>query len=104
VFVTFPFGAGRIYHMISHFYLQRTETRTQRHRGTAYEFLKEKGIGEAEFAKYAALGADESNLGSVESALASHSMISRVLYEKKMQKKRDAERPGKDKRDETETE
>jgi hypothetical protein len=104
VFVTFPFGQGRIYHMISHFYLQRTETRTQRHRGSAYEFLKEKGIGEAEFRKYAALGADESNLGSVESALASHSMISRVLYEKKMQKKRGAERPGKDKRDETETE
>jgi hypothetical protein len=104
VFVTFPFGKGRIYHMISHFYLQRTETRTQRHAGTAYEFLKEKGINEAEFAKYAALGADESNLGSVQSALASRSMLSRVMYEKQMQKKRDAERPGKDKRDDKEAE
>jgi hypothetical protein len=104
VFVTFPFGAGRVYHMISHFYLQRTETRTKRQAGTSYEFLKEKGISEAEFAKYAALGADESNLGSVESALASRSMLSRVMYEKQMQKKRDAERAGKDKRHETEAE
>jgi hypothetical protein len=104
VFVTFPFGAGRVYHMISHFYLQRTETRTKRHAGTSYDFLKEKGISEAEFAKYAALGADESNLGSVESALASRSMLSRVMYEKKMQMKRDAERAGKDKRHETEAE
>jgi hypothetical protein len=104
VFVTFPFGAGRVYHMISHFYLQRTETRTKRHAGTSYDFLKEKGISEAEFAKYAALGADESNLGSVESALASRSMLSRVMYEKKMQMKRDAERPGEGKRNETEAE
>jgi hypothetical protein len=104
VFVTFPFGAGRVYHMISHFYLQRTETRTKRHAGTSYDFLKEKGISEAEFAKYAALGADESNLGSVESALASRSMLSRVMYEKKMQMKRDAERAAKGKRDATEAE
>lgn len=88
VFITFPVGEGRVYHMISHFYLQRTETRTQRHAKSSYEFLKEKGIAEAEFDKYAELGADESDLGSVESALASRSMLSRVLYDKKMQEKR----------------
>jgi hypothetical protein len=88
VFVTFPFGEGRIYHMISHFYLQRTETRSQRQSASSYEFLKEKGITEEAFSKYAALGADESNLGSVESALSSRSMLSRVLYEKRMQMKK----------------
>ena len=31
VFVTFDYGKGKIYHMISHFYLQRAETRTARH-------------------------------------------------------------------------
>jgi hypothetical protein len=104
VFVTFPFGRGRIYHMISHFYLQRTETRTRRHAGSSYDFLKEKGISEAEFARYAALGADESDLGSVESALSSRSMLSRVLYEKKMQMKQAAERPGSAEGDDTKAE
>jgi hypothetical protein len=85
VFVTFEFGAGRVYHMISHFYLQRTETRTQRHAGSSYAFLQEKGIPEGEFAKYAGLGADEANLGSVESALTSRGMMSRVILEKKRQ-------------------
>lgn len=96
VFVTFPYGEGRVYHMISHFYLQRTETRTQRQRSSSYAFLREKGIGEAAFAKYAALGADESDLGSVEAALSSRSMLSRVLFEKKMQQKRTSPPEGKD--------
>jgi hypothetical protein len=87
VFVTFEYGAGRVYHMISHFYLQRTEARTQRHRGSSYDFLQEKGIAPAQYEKYAALGADETDLGSVESALSSKGMMSRVLYEKQMQKK-----------------
>jgi hypothetical protein len=98
VFVTFPVGEGRIYHMISHFYLQRTETRTQRHQASAYELLREKGVSEASFAKYAALGADEADLGSVESALSSRGMLSSVLYQKRMQiRERDArEQEGKD--------
>jgi hypothetical protein len=95
VFVTFEFGEGRVYHMISHFYLQRTETRTQRHAGSTYTFLKEKGIGEAEFARYAELGADDANLGAVESALTSRGMVSRVLYEKRMQMKRKGDRKKK---------
>ncbi len=38
VFVTFDYGKGKVYHMISHFYLQRAETRTARHK------KKRKGI------------------------------------------------------------
>jgi len=95
VFVTFEFGEGRVYHMISHFYLQRTETRTRRNAGSSYSFLKEKGIGEAEFARYAELGADDANLGAVESALTSRGMVSRVLYEKRMQMKRKGDRKKK---------
>lgn len=93
VFVTFPFGEGRIYHMISHFYLQRTETRTGRHKGSSYDFLAEKGVSEAEYSKYADLGAGQADLASVESAYASRSMLSRVLLEKKMQMKGSPERP-----------
>jgi hypothetical protein len=93
VFVTFPYGEGRIYHMISHFYLQRTETRTGRHKGSSYDFLAEKGVSEAEYAKYADLGAGEADLASVESAYASRSMLSRVLLEKKRQMKGSPESP-----------
>jgi hypothetical protein len=82
VFVSFGVGEGRVYHMISHFYLQRTETRTARHRTSAYAYLAEKGIATADFGKYAGLGADESDLGSVESALTSRSLLSSVLLEK----------------------
>lgn len=92
VFLTFEFGEGRVYHMISHFYLQRTETRTRRHAGSSYTFLEEKGISPDQFTKYAELGADDADLGSVEAAFSSRSMMSRVLYEKKMQRNRKKDR------------
>lgn len=38
VLVTFPFGQGRVYHAISHFYLQRTEERTSGDAGAWSEF------------------------------------------------------------------
>lgn len=88
VFVTFDVGEGRVYHMISHFYLQRTETRTARHGKSSFAFLGEKGIDPAQFDKYTALGAEDADLGSVESAYASRGMMSHVLLEKKRQIKR----------------
>ena len=42
VFVTFDYGKGKIYHMISHFYLQRAETRTARHSKSGTEYAYEK--------------------------------------------------------------
>jgi hypothetical protein len=95
VFLTFEFGEGRVYHMISHFYLQRTETRTRRHAASSYTFLEEKGISPAQFTKYVELGADDADLGSVEAAFSSRSMMSRVLYEKKIQRNRKKDRRGK---------
>lgn len=44
VAVTFRFGEGEILHMISHYYLQRTETRTRRHRAPAAAYAAEKGV------------------------------------------------------------
>jgi hypothetical protein len=85
VFVTFQVGQGRIYHMISHFYLQRTETRSKRHASTSMNYLKEKGIPAMAYAKYAAMGASDLNLSEVESAFTSHGVMSRVMYEKQQQ-------------------
>jgi hypothetical protein len=88
VFITFEVGKGRVYHMISHFYLQRTETRSKRHSFSSEEFLKEKGIPKMAYDKYKGMGSDELNLGEVESAFASHTVMSKVMYEKKQQMRR----------------
>lgn len=42
VFVSFDYGKGKVYHMISHFYLQRAETRTARHEKGGAEYANEK--------------------------------------------------------------
>ena len=88
VFITFEHGRGRIYHMISHFYLQRTETRTQRQNQPAYSYLVEKGIAASQFEKYTRLGTGRLSSGEVESALSSRAMMARVLWEKSQQSKR----------------
>lgn len=88
VFVTFEVGKGRIYHMISHFYLQRTETRTARHLSASDAYLDEKSISLAERAKYESMGSSQTSLGEVESAYTSRSMMSHVMLSKKEQMRR----------------
>lgn len=88
VFVTFPVGEGRVYHMISHFYLQRSETRTQRHTLKAMDYVNEKGIKPEMYSKFLSLGAEDVDLASVESAYSSRGMVERVLLEKRRQARR----------------
>lgn len=95
VFVTFEVEEGRIYHMISHFYLQRTETRTARHMSTSTSYLDEKGIAGAEQGKYMSLGASDSSLAEVESAYTSRSMLSQVMLRKKEQMRERGDRGGR---------
>jgi hypothetical protein len=103
VFLTFEHGQGRIYHMISHFYLQRTETRTKRQALSAYNYLAEKGIDTSQFEKYTRLGAGELRSGEVESALSSRGMMASVLWKKRQQmKRRDKKETEKEMEKETE--
>lgn len=95
VFVTFEVGEGRIYHMISHFYLQRSETRTARHGLTSVSYLDEKGIAPAGQAKYMGMGASDSSLAEVESAYTSRSMLSQVMLRKKEQMRKRRDRGGR---------
>ena len=44
VAVWFRWGEGEVFHMISHYYLQRTELRTQRHQASAASYFSEKGV------------------------------------------------------------
>ena len=79
VLVTFDYGAGTVYHMISHFYLQRTETRTARHAKPSMTYAAEKGLDQAALFQVQELGAEELTTGQLESALASNTIILGVL-------------------------
>ncbi len=93
VFVSFDYGEGKIYHMISHFYLQRAETRTERHKASGNDYLSEKlMMDDIRVSKYKKMGADSSNLAEVEAAYSSSSLMNKVLWDKKRrmkEKKRD---------------
>ena len=88
VFTSFDYGKGKVYHMISHFYLQRTETRTERHRRASSAYMEEKlSMNTARREKYRRLGVESSSLGEVESAYSSSALMGSVLYEKSVRLK-----------------
>jgi hypothetical protein len=88
VFVSFEYGEGQIYHMISHFYLQRSETRTARHAKPASGYLSEKGIAASDMEKFKEMGSDVLPTSDVESAYTSVAMIKAVMLKKKKQGKK----------------
>jgi hypothetical protein len=84
VFVTFDYGKGKVYHMISHFYLQRAETRTARHKKSGAEYAYEKlNMDESRAEKYKNMGIDDAYLSDVEAAYSSSSMMNKILWDKK---------------------
>ena len=85
VFVSFEFGEGQVYHMISHFYLQRSETRTARHTAPSTDYLASKGVAAADMDKFKDMGSDEFPTSDVESAYTSVAMIKAVMLKKKKQ-------------------
>jgi len=95
VFVTFDYGEGKIYHMISHFYLQRTETRTKRQGASAEAYLDEKNIPAPLREKYKQMKINESSLGEVESAYTSAAMMNKIMYDKRQYMKRKKDKDGK---------
>ncbi len=79
VAVWFRWGEGDVFHMISHYYLQRTELRTARHRGGADAYFAEKGMAiPPEMRDDMA----DLRLADVESAKPSAAFMSNVLIEK----------------------
>lgn len=72
--VRFRPGKGVVYHIVSHYYLQRTETRTARQKGDAKEYLAAKG------GLFAAENcAADQYVGEVEAALASAGFLGKIL-------------------------
>lgn len=85
VVVSFTHGKGLVYHMISHFYLQRTETRDGKQDLAASEYFKDKGASEENINK--AKGTTL-KYGEIQSANTSADFVSRMIIKqrKKMQK------------------
>jgi len=46
VLITFDCGKGNVIHMISHFYLQRSETRDERHKMSSEQFAIDMNVSE----------------------------------------------------------
>ena len=84
VAVVFSYGKGEVFHMISHYYLQRTEFRSDRHQSAAASYADEKGV---EVSYETSLLMTDLKLGDVESAESSTRFIANILAEKKMKQK-----------------
>lgn len=83
VVITFNYGKGTVMHMISHYYLQRSELRTDRHKKSATAYAKEEmALNESDL-KMEDL--EDVSLGEVESAYTSAQFISNIIVEKQKQ-------------------
>lgn len=78
VAVIFEHGEGEVFHMISHYYLQRTEFRTARHQSAAAGYWQEKGM-----AVPASLDLADLSLAEVEAAQSSSRLFTNVIAQKK---------------------
>ena len=80
VAVVFPQGKGEVFHMISHYYLQRTEFRSDRHHMEASVLAAEKNISLDDETTAFMAGL---KLGDVESAESSTRFIANIVADKK---------------------
>ncbi len=84
VMIRFEWGKGVVYHMISHLYLQRTETRDQKQSMAKEEYLKEKLANPAAYQAVAEeLDEMEISYGEMQSASSTVEFASRAILNQK---------------------
>jgi hypothetical protein len=82
IVITFDFGdGGTILHMTSHYYLQRAELRTDRHKMSAKDYVQSELAFSAEEAEQMDEELDGLSLGEAESAYSTTQFISNVIVE-----------------------
>jgi hypothetical protein len=86
VAVAFEFGAGDVLHMISHYYLQRTELRTDRHKSNWSAYAAE--VGASDILAEATPEFSELTAGQVESAHKSLRFITNAVTAKRRRERR----------------
>ena len=84
VAILFHHGAGEVFHMISHYYLQRTELRTERHQAPAVAFAMARGLDPAAMPAAPLQGV---SLGEAEAAYSSARFLTNILVEKRRKSK-----------------
>jgi hypothetical protein len=80
VAVLIRYGKGEIFHMVSHYFLQRTDLRNARHQQPAAAFAAEKGVVLGPELQAASEGL---SLGDVESATTSSRWLANIVSDKK---------------------
>ena len=84
VAVVFKHGDGEVFHMISHYYLQRSDLRSERHEMSAAEYANSKNVPITPSMRDQA---DDLTLGVVEAAGSSARFMANILAEKKQASK-----------------
>jgi len=95
IVITFDYGdGGTVLHMTSHYYLQRSELRTKRHKASAKEYImSEMGFSEKEAEEIDEL--EGVSLGEAENAYSTTQFISNVIIEQQKKVKKRKEQKGK---------
>jgi hypothetical protein len=83
VAVTFPAGRGRVVHIVSHFYLQRSELRTERDRLKARDFAADMEFAPSSPAvrRLGGAGLDGVPAGQLRSAYSAQQLLANILIE-----------------------
>lgn len=91
IVITFDFGdGGTVLHMTSHYYLQRAELRTERHKMSAKDYVQAEMAFSDEEAEEMEKDLEGLSLGEAESAYSTTQFISNVIVEqqKKIKKRK----------------
>ena len=83
VLIRFEYGEGVVYHMISHFYLQRTETKDAKQTGNAKEYMEAKSVSNNALSPEYEKQAEKVNYGEAQSANTSSEFIMRAVVNQK---------------------
>jgi hypothetical protein len=86
VAIAFPFGAGDVLHMVSHYYLQRTELRTERQKSNWSTYAVE--VGASDVVADGAPEFDGLTVGEIESAHQSLKFMTNAVAAKRRRESR----------------
>ena len=90
IVITFDYGEGTVLHMTSHYYLQRAELRTKRHKMSAKDYVQSEMAFSDSEAEEIEKDLEGLSLGEAESAYSTTQFISNVIVEqqKKIEKRK----------------
>jgi hypothetical protein len=83
IVIAFEFGKGKVYHMTSHFYLQRAETRSKRQGMAGVSYAAQKGLSMDIFTDEEAEALGDVTVAQTEAAYTSARSISNIVIEQK---------------------